>query len=145
MSPAAGSGPANNRPYDTPDAAALIDAVRTYLHDDLMERTEGPDRWLLRIAANALAIAGRELASGQQHRVAHEQRLRGLGVSSDAELAERIRSGDFDNRWEEVHEALAIGVAESLSVANPRHTAPTMGGHEPTQRAIDESATGRGR
>lgn len=111
----------DNRPYDTPDAAALIEAVRNYLHDDLMERTEGPDRWMLRIAANALTIAGRELSYQQQHRVAHRHRLEALGVATDAELAQRIRAGDFDDRWDEVHAALEISAAESLSVANPRY------------------------
>lgn len=110
-----------NQPYDAPDAAALVGAVRSYLHDDLLPRTEGADRWLLRIAANALAIAEREVAAGEAHRAAHAARLAGLGVTSDRELSEGIRAGDFDHRWDEVAAAVRASVADSLSVANPRH------------------------
>jgi len=109
----------SNHPYDAPDAAALIGAVRSYLHDDLLNRTTGADRWLVRIAANALSIAEREIASADGHRQAHRDRLHALDVHDDAELATAIRRGDFDDRWEEVRDAIAASVVDSLSVANP--------------------------
>ena len=108
-----------NAPYDAPDAGALIEAVRRYLHDDLMPRSDGADRWVLRVAANALAIAGREVELGPEHRASHEARLRSLGVDSDRELSEAIRAGTFDDRWDEVASVVRAGVAASLAVANP--------------------------
>ncbi len=110
-----------NHPYDEPDAVALIAAVRHYLHDDLLPRTEGPDRWVLRVAANALAIAEREVTLGPEHRGAHAERLARLGVGSDRELAEAIRAGAFDDRWDEVASAVRASVADSLAVADPDH------------------------
>ncbi len=108
-----------NQPYDEPDALALVGAVRAYLRDELLDRVEGPDRWLVRVAANALAIAEREVRLGAGHRAAHGERLAELGVSSDRELAEAIRSGAFDDRWDEVLGSVRASVADSMAVANP--------------------------
>ena len=44
-----------------------------------------------------------------------------LGVSSEGELAEAIRSGAIDDRSDELHAVLVRGVAEKLAVANPRY------------------------
>lgn len=108
-----------NHPYDAPDAAALVDAVRSYLHDELLPRATGADRWLVRVAANALAIARRELELGPAHRQAHRDRLDALGVADDAALSAAIRAGDLDHRWDEVRRAVAESVADSLEVAHP--------------------------
>jgi len=109
-----------NHPYDEPDALALIEAVREYL-DTLMQRSSGSDRWLLRISANALGIASREIELGPDHRSAHTARLAELGVATDRELAELIRSGELDHRWDEVRDAIAASVEDSLAVANPSY------------------------
>jgi len=114
--------PRHNQPYDAPDAATLVASVRDYLHDDLMPRTEGADRWLLRVAANALSIAGREMELGPIHREAHLTRLNSLGMGTDRDLAEAIRRGDLDERWTEVSAAVRASVADSLSVANPSYS-----------------------
>jgi len=111
----------HNHPYDEPDAVALIGAVREYL-DALMERSSGSDRWLLRISANALGIASREIELGPDHRSAHTARLAELGVANDRQLAELIRSGELDHRWDEVRDAIAASVADSLAVANPAYS-----------------------
>lgn len=108
----------HNQPYDAPDAIALIAAVQGYLHD-LLPRAQGADRWLVRVAANALAISIREIELGPAHREAHRARLSALGVDDDAALAAAIRAGDFDDRWVEVKTVVAAGVADSLAVANP--------------------------
>lgn len=111
-----------NAPYDAPEAPELIGAVRDYLQD-LMGRSTGADRWLLRVAANALTIAQREVANGPTDTQAHQARLEALGVSSDHELSAAIRAGDFDDRWDEVATAVRASVAASLAVANPNHAA----------------------
>ena len=113
-----------NEPYDAPDAAALISVVRAYLGEDLLDRTEGHDRWLLRIAANALAIAEREIRLGPQHRRNHAERLASLGMSSDRQLAGAIRAGDLDHQIDEVAAVVKASVADSLDVANPDYSRP---------------------
>ena len=113
-------------PHDLPDAEELLKSVRDYLSDDLGPRAEGRDRWMLRIAANALTIAARETRSAPQDRAAHAERLRSLGVSSEQELAEAIRNGLLDDRRAELAEALWATTLDKLAVANPSyHADPT--------------------
>lgn len=108
-------------PHDLPDAQELVETVRGYLADDLGPRTEGRDRWLLRIAANALTIAAREMISGARDRAAHTTRLAALGVESESELAEAIRNGAFDDHRTELAEALWATTLAKLAVANPSY------------------------
>jgi hypothetical protein len=110
-----------NWPHDAPGPAELVEAVRAYLADDLGPRSVGRDRFLLRVAANALAIVGREIASGPADAVAHAERLTRLGVASEAELAAAIRTGGFDGRWDELADALWATTLDKLAVANPRY------------------------
>ncbi len=117
--PLRGLPPRSAPPLDAPDAHALIGAVIDYLRDDLMPRTEGADRWNLRIAANALTVAAREVADGPAAVDAHRERLAELGYANDRELSEAIRNGDVDDRLREVLEAVAAAVADSLAIANP--------------------------
>ena len=70
-----------------------------------------------RVAANMLAIVGRELELGDSQRADHEARLRRLGVADDAELAARIRSGELQG--EEVRALVWDSVRDKLAVANP--------------------------
>lgn len=112
-----------NEPYDAPSAGVLIEAVRSYLADDLMPRSSGADRWTLRVAANALAIAAREVELGAEHRAAHRERLARFGATTDAELSALIRSGTLDDRWDEVRAAVAATVDDKLDVASPAHRA----------------------
>jgi hypothetical protein len=113
--------PRTNEPYDAPAAGALIEAVRAYLADDLMPRSSGADRWVLRVAANALSIAAREVDLGAGHRHAHAERLARFGATDDAELSALIRSGALDDRWDEVKAAVEATVSDKLDVASPAH------------------------
>ena len=110
-----------NEPYDAPSAGELIEVVRAYLADDLMPRSSGADRWVLRVAANALAIASREVQSGAAHRAANAERLAAFGATTDAELSTLIRSGALDDRWGEVKAAVEATVSDKLDVASPDH------------------------
>lgn len=118
---ASGLPPRSSPPLDAPDAAALIGAVAAYLRDDLMPRTDGPDRWHLRIAANALSVAAREVTDGPASVAEHHERLAALGFGNDRELSEAIRAGAVDGRFEAVLDAVAAGVADSLAIANPTY------------------------
>jgi hypothetical protein len=106
-------------PHDAPSAAELIEAVREFLEGDVMDATEGRVRFHARVAARALAIVERELATTPAMAEAHAARLAALGFASDAELAAAIRSGACDDRWDEVAAAVRATVADKLAVANP--------------------------
>jgi hypothetical protein len=106
-------------PHDAPSAVELIEAVREFLEGDVTDATEGRVRFHARVAARALAIVERELASADRMAADHAARLAALGFASDAELAAAIRSGACDDRWDEVAAAVRATVADKLAVANP--------------------------
>jgi hypothetical protein len=106
-------------PHDAPTAVELVEAVREFLERDVMAATEGRIRFHARVAARALAIVERELATADALAAAHAGRLAALGFASDAELAAAIRSGACDDRWDEVAAAVRATVADKLAVANP--------------------------
>ena len=115
-----------NYPHDVPTAAELVGAVRAYLADDLGPRSEGRDRFLLRVAANALAIAEREIAALPADAAAHAEMLASFGVESESDLSETIRSGGLDGRHGELADALWTTTLAKLSVANPGYRDETL-------------------
>ena len=78
---------------DVPSAAQLLEAVREFLESDVLAATEGRVRFHARVAANVVAMVGRELELGPRLAMAHSARLAGLGVANETELAAAIRSG----------------------------------------------------
>ncbi len=108
-----------SEPHDAPSAAELVEAVREFLEGDVMGATDGRVRFHARVAARALAVVERELAAGDELAAAHGLRLAALGYSSEAELAAAIRSGQLDDRWDEVAAVVRATVADKLAVANP--------------------------
>ncbi len=108
-------------PFGRPTAAELIEAVREYLEDGVMEQSEGGARFEARVARNALAIAERELLLGREVASAHTHRLRDFGMGDDVALAAAIRVGDFDAGWEPLATALAASARDQLLVANPSY------------------------
>lgn len=111
--------PRTNTPYDAPDALALVEAVAQMLQEELMPRAQGADRWVLRISANALSIAAREIELGPGHRSAHDARLQALGAASERELSQQIREGVHDDAYAEVWHSLLATARDKLEVANP--------------------------
>jgi Domain of unknown function (DUF6285) len=108
-----------NAPHDAPSAAELLEAVREFLEGDVADATEGRVRFHARVAARALTIVERELASADRMAAEHVERLGALGFASDAELSAAIRSGACDDRWDEVAAVVRATVADKLAVANP--------------------------
>jgi hypothetical protein len=53
--------------------------------------------------------------------VAHAERLSGLGCADNRDLAARIRSGELDDRFEDVHAAVLADVTAKLEVSNPKY------------------------
>jgi hypothetical protein len=125
---------------DRPNARELLEAVRLFLENDVVPALDGPARFHARVAANVLAIVGRELEGEEPTLLAEWTRLATLlGRAGEApperlvalraavtelteELCARIRRGDADASpfREAVRAAVRASVAEKLAVANPR-------------------------
>lgn len=112
------------KPHDRPDAIELVDIVREFLHDDVIPVLEGQVAFHTRVAVNALAIVDRELRLGPGHQEAHATRLLAFDCTSDAELAERIRAGELDDRYQEVAAAVRELVWDKIAVMNPKYVHP---------------------
>lgn len=108
-------------PHDRPSAPELLEAVREWITNVLVDGASEPNSFHARVAANMLAIAEREIELGPGHEVAHRARLTRLGVADDTELARAIRSGLLDERAGEVRELVWASVRDKLAVANPRY------------------------
>lgn len=108
-------------PHDRPDAVELVEAVRALLAEEVLDTVEGKLRFRVRVAINALSIAERELHHGSEHRREHLSNLAELGCRDDDELAEAIRTGRLDDRWDEVVAAVRSAVWAKISVVNPKY------------------------
>lgn len=97
--------------------------MREFLEADVYHKTEGRLRYHARVASNVLAIVARELRLGALQARAHAERLARLGFSSDEELCVAIRSGELDDRYDEVRQAVWESVIDKLRVANPDYLA----------------------
>jgi hypothetical protein len=107
--------------YGIPTLVDLLEAVQEWL-DEQSGRSEPGDRWAFdaRVAANILAMAGRELELGAEHRRRHAERVSALGVSDDRELAARIRGGVDRHESRRISTALRDAVDDRLAVCDPR-------------------------
>ena len=128
---------------DRPTAAELMEGVRRFLEADLLPTLTDPRlRFQTLIAANVLAIAGRELSSEEDSlREEHELLMAILAKSASApqrtaelreavreanrQLCEQIRGGDFEDaeRFRALAAVLRRLVVRKLEVANPRYLA----------------------
>ncbi|MBO0849895.1 MAG: phosphotransferase family protein [Pseudonocardia sp.] len=110
--------------HDRPTVHELLDAARGFLTDELTgAELDQRVRFHARVAANALAIARRELLVGQAQRAEHAERLAALGCADDHALVAAIRSGTLDARRDEVLDAVRALTTAKLTVANPRYLA----------------------
>jgi hypothetical protein len=113
--------------HDAPTAAQLVEAVREWLERDVMAGTSGRLQFHARVAVNILSMVERELAEADRPLLEHAARLAALGCADDAELARRIRSGELDDRLDEVRSAVWADVRTKLRVANPGYLAADPG------------------
>src|SRR5438874_2000462 len=96
---------------DRPTAIELVEAVREFLEaETLPAAADHRLKFRTLVAINALAIAQRELESGEE----------GLGEEELAELARRIRAGDPPAGALPLLKAHIVG---KLRVASPRYLA----------------------
>ena len=108
-------------PHDVPTSEQLVESVREWLERDVIPGTTGRLQFHARVAVNVLAMVERELALGADQAAVHAQRLAQVGCADDDELARRIRSGELDDRLDEVRALVWASVRDKLAVANPRY------------------------
>ena len=112
---------------DRPTAAELLDAVATFLTEDVMAELDARKSFHVRVAANVLRILEREWLDEPAHREEDRVVMAALlgrdGAAQDLsdELAHRIRAGEFDDRADEVLAALRGITRRKLSITNPRY------------------------
>jgi hypothetical protein len=122
--------------HDRPTAAELIDAARHFLEAELLPALSDPRlRFQGLVAANVLAIAGRELA-GEEEALRREWALLGEGTSpaglgelraavraANVRLCECVRAGELDEpgAFRALAARLREAVVAKLQVANPRY------------------------
>jgi len=125
---------------DRPTVHELLEAVRGFLEHEVVPALDGPRRYHALVAANVLAIVGRELAGEEADLLAEWRRLTALLERGDDEppprlealrdavraattaLAERIRRGEADAGpfRTAVRAHARETVREKLRIANPR-------------------------
>lgn len=109
------------QPHDAPSARQLVQAVREFLERDVLPAVDGRVKFHTRVAGNVLAMVERELELGPEQARAHFGRLVRLGYGDDAALAAAIRSGGFDDDYDQLKASLLEAVRAKLVVANPRY------------------------
>jgi hypothetical protein len=131
---------------DRPTAQELLAAAREFLESEVVPALDARRSFHARVAANVLAIVGRELLGEEESLAAEWRGLAALlGVAGDqpagttamraavraltVDLAERIRRGDADSGSfaAAVRAHVRAVVTEKLRVANPRYVAPASG------------------
>ncbi|WP_245925815.1 phosphotransferase family protein [Nocardia nova] len=110
--------------HDRPHPTEILELVADTLSAEVgpaLPPEQSRSRYLLRVCANLLGIAARELAAGPAATAEVHSRLAGLGCESEAELAARLRSGAVSYTDDAVRAAISAAVLARLQVANPRH------------------------
>jgi hypothetical protein len=111
---------------DRPTAAELLDSVAEYLLAELRPEVPREQRFKVLVAANVCAVVAREIRAGEEPDREDLQLFEDLlGKDVDdvhaaaTELAERIRSGELDDRMDELAPRLEEHVRRKLDIARP--------------------------
>jgi hypothetical protein len=121
---------------DRPDASELLEAVAEFLFAEVGEWAPREKRFQVLVAANVCAVVARELRAGVQplrEDLALFRELLGEAAvelpedadlesevrRAEAELAAKIRSGELDDRLDELSERLRDHVRRKLEIARP--------------------------
>ncbi len=110
-----------------PSASQLLDAVREFLVGDVVGGADRRVGFHARVAANAVAIVGRELALAGPAAERRRRRLAALGFDQERALASAIRAGQLDDRLDQVTGAVMASVLDRLAINNPRWIEPATG------------------
>jgi aminoglycoside phosphotransferase (APT) family kinase protein len=109
--------------YGRPSAVDLVDAVTSFLREDVVTGDDERVAFLARVAANVLGGVGRELRLGPAHERRHRERLAALGYADQAALAAAIRAGEIDDTDPALLAAVRAATTDRLAVTNPRYLA----------------------
>jgi len=121
-----GGSPASS--LDMPRIDELVTGVRDLLRDDVVAQSEGRLAFLARVAANALDIVLRELATGEEHRRRERERLaRLLGRDGELEalrweLVLALREGRMPLDREGLAEHLRASVVDQVAIDQPGYS-----------------------
>ena len=115
---------------DRPTADELLDAVAEYLFAELRPEVPREQRFKVLVAANICTVVAREIGAGEEPD-RRDLELFGelLGEPVDdvraaaAELSRRLRSGELDDRIEELAPRLEEHVRRKLEIARPGYDA----------------------
>ena len=107
--------------HDPPTARQLVESVREWLETDVFPQVEGRLQFHTRVAMNVLAMVERELELGEEQNENYAAGLAAFQCSSEAELAEKIRTGALLSQEAEVEEFVMNSVIQKLRVANPKY------------------------
>ena len=113
-----------------PQTQELIGAVKGHLLQDVVPVFQGADKFLTRVAINALAIAERELTLGPCLTSTEHHRLKGLFGEGDLDalrwhLVQTLRSGTYASD-EALTNHLRNTVAGQLQIDQPNYSALTQ-------------------
>ena len=118
---------------DRPGRAELLDAVAEFLFTEVRNSVPREQRFQVLVAANVCAVVAREIRAGAEPLFLDLllfNSLLGRDVpevddldrdvrAAQAELAQTLRSGAFDDRLDEVAGALREHVRRQLAIARP--------------------------
>jgi len=134
--------------YDLPTSTELIDAVATFLKEEVSPTLSGRLAFHARVAVNVLELVKRELALGPAATAGEASRLKALlghdGALADleAELCDRIAAGEvdpadpalIDHLWATTLDTLAV---EQPNYATYRRAAAELAGRSATDTRQD--------
>jgi hypothetical protein len=119
---------------DRPTADEVLTTLRDYLQGEVLPNVDGTLRYHTLVAANLVTMLQRELQLYPGAASAEQRRLGELLGRPDAELAdlnddlaERLRKGDGDTRFERrCWEALFPGTLDKLAISKPGYDSYDM-------------------
>jgi hypothetical protein len=125
---------------DRPTAPELLESVAEYLFSELRPEVPREQRFKVLVAANVCAVVAREIRAGEgptredlelfQDMLGKSgtvpedpAELAGATHEAAAELSSRLRSGELDDRIDELTPRLAEHVRRKLEIARPGYDA----------------------
>ncbi len=110
--------------HDRPGITEILDLVGESLTEEIgptLTADQQRQRFLMRICANLLGTAARELRAGNAPADEVVRLLSAMGCESEADLAARLRTGSLSYADNDVRHVVSLAVVSRLRVANPRH------------------------
>lgn len=122
---------------DQPSALELVAAVREFIEKHAIPQLQGHTAFHARVAANALAIVGRELEQGGNANMQEHERLRRL-LGADGtldqlnrELCRRLRSNTLTFDQPDLAEHLTQTTLAKVAIDQPTYSGFVHSPHRP--------------